>query len=82
MILKIPVFKHTEDTMGFIELGIEYPMSDCRVDYRYFINIDNLGEYEDKKGGTNYGTVVSGGMEFITALPLKELINLVSEEAY
>jgi hypothetical protein len=78
MFYKIPVFAHTDETFGFIEIGMEYPMTDCDIRHRYFINIDSVGEYVDKVGRVTYGTVCSGGNEYITSLSLEELLNLVN----
>ena len=82
IMIKIPVFKHTDETFGFIEIGMEYPMTDCEVRYRYFLNIDSVGEYVDRVGGVTYGTVASGGDEYITPLSVEELIATIDEETY
>ena len=74
---KIPVFAHTDETFGFIDIGMEYPMTDCEIRHRYFINIDSVGEYVDKVGREIYGTVCSGGNEYITSLSLEELLKLM-----
>lgn len=76
--LKIPVFAHTEETIGFIEMGVDYPMTDCDIKHRYFINIDSVGEYFDKMDRVTYGTVCSGGSEFITTLSLEDLLNKIN----
>jgi hypothetical protein len=76
--IKIPVFAHTDETFGFIEIGMEYPMTDCDIRHRYFINIDSVGEYIDKVGRVTYGTVCSGGSEFITTLSLPDLLGLIN----
>lgn len=78
MFYKIPVFAHTDETFGFIEIGMEYPMTDCDIRHRYFINIDSVGEYIDKVGRVTYGTVCSGGSEFITTLSLPDLLGLIN----
>ena len=80
---KIPVYRHTDETFGFMDIGMDYPMTDCESCFRYFVNIDSIGEFIDKVDKTTYGTVCSGGNEYITTLSLEKLIRLVlSKESY
>lgn len=60
-------------------MDIEYPLSDSDIFDIYFINIDNVGEYYDKKDEKFYATVCSGPNEFISPLNQKQVIEIIEK---
>ena len=71
LLLEVFYWKETED-----DDEVEIPMSASIVETRYFISIENYGEYVDIDGN-QYTSFMSGGQEFVTMYKIRDFQELL-----
>lgn len=73
MKLKLPIFHHSDETRSLDKLDINYDIENCETQEIIFYKIDALAPAENNK----YCSVFTGGEEFICALSMKEVEDLI-----
>jgi hypothetical protein len=76
--ITLPLFYHTEDTSQLSEAGLDYPIADCNVRNSRFYRIDAVLPHKEADGQT-FAKVVSGGVQYIVNLSMKEAVAMIDE---
>jgi len=74
--IKLDVLELTNKQMDALENEDSYLMAECTITERYFITIDNFGEYTDYDG-TMYTRFYSGAMEWISPLEVEDFKQMI-----
>jgi len=74
--IKLDVLELTNKQLDALEDEKDYLMAECTIAERYFISIDNFGEYIDYDG-TMYTRFYSGGMEWISPLEVEDFKQMI-----
>ncbi len=73
MILKLPIFFHTEETSSLEDMGLESSVNSCEVENVIFYHIDAIHAFKEK----DKTTIISSGQTFICNLPVEEVEKLI-----
>lgn len=75
--IRLDVLELTNKQLDALEEDEDgYLMAECTIIERYFMTIDNFGEYIDYDG-TMYTRFYSGGMEWISPLEVEDFKQMI-----
>lgn len=74
---KIPIYHHTDDTLGLFDLDIDADFEDMDIRYIYFFNINAVSEYMED--GRQMSQIHSNGTTFICPWNIDKLLKHLND---